>query len=149
MDNFDTHKWLKDQYLAEAGIVSENQVAKAIDQAIASVDKNLSYLDFAKGVAKVLKDEYGAQNFDKFMDVLQAELGVDEPLNEEISDYEMVLYNIKGATADLDEGGPDEPFDMEVKLDSSLSGDKLKVAIRDAAREEMGPLYKHSFKKIK
>ena len=61
----------------------------------------------------------------------------------------MVLYNLKGATADLDEGGPDEPFDMEVKLDSSLSGDKLKVAIRDAARKEMGPLYKHSFKKIK
>ena len=76
MDNFDTHKWLKDQYLAEAGIVSENQVAKAINQAIASVDKNLSYLDFAKGVAKVLKDEYGVQNYNKFMSVLHTELGM-------------------------------------------------------------------------
>ena len=68
-------------------------------------------------------------------------------MNEEISDYEMVVYKVEGITADMDEGGPDEPFEMEVKLESSLSADEVKDAIRDAARKEQGKLYKLDYKK--
>jgi len=62
--------------------LEENKVAKAIDTAISSVDENLSYKDFAIGVAAVLKDEYGTHNFTPFMEVLHAELGITESLNE-------------------------------------------------------------------
>ena len=55
-----------------------NLVAKAIDQAIAGVDESLSYKDFAVAVAIVLKEEYGAHLFDDWMEVLHAELGMNE-----------------------------------------------------------------------
>ena len=92
------------------------QAAKAMDDAIASVDDSLSYKDFALAVAAILKDEYGSHNFDPFMEVLHAELGMNESLNE----AEMVTYKVEGITANPDEGGPDEPFEVEVKLDASL-----------------------------
>ena len=53
-----------------------------MDQAIAGVDESLSYKDFALAVGKILKDEYGAHNFGPFMEVLHAELGMNESLNE-------------------------------------------------------------------
>lgn len=145
MSQFNTNKWFKNQYLQEANLYEEKAdlAAKAIDQAIAGVDESLSYSDFAKAVATILKNEYGVHNYDKFMEVLHSELG----MNEEISDYEMVLYKVEGITADMDEGGPDEPFEMEVKLDASLSADEVKDAIRDAARKEQGRLYKLDYKK--
>ena len=160
MSQFNTSKWFKTQYLKEANLYEEKSdlAAKAIDQAIAGVDESLSYSDFAKAVATILKNEYGVQNYDKFMEVLHSELG----MNEEISDYEMVLYKVSGATSDLDEGGPDESFDievklinqknkevwvMEVKLEASLSDAEVKSAIRDAARREQGKLYKLDYKK--
>ena len=119
------------------------QAAKAMDDAIASVDDSLSYKDFALAVAAILKDEYGSHNFDPFMEVLHAELGMNESLNE----AEMITYKVEGITANPDEGGPDEPFEMEVKLDASLSADEVKTAIRDAARREQGRLYKLDYKK--
>ena len=145
MSQFNTNKWFKNQYLQEANLYEEKAdlAAKAIDQAIAGVDESLSYSDFAKAVATILKNEYGVQNYDKFMEVLHSELGI----NEEISDYEMVVYKVKGITADMDEGGPDEPFEMEVKLESSLSDVEVKNAIRGAARKEQGKLYKLDYKK--
>ena len=145
MDNFNVTKWNLQRYKTNAGL-NENKAdlaAKAIDQAIAGVDESLGYSDFAKAVAAILKDEYGAHNFNPFMEVLHSELGI----NEEISDYEMVVYKVEGITADTDEGGPDEPFEMEVKLDASLSADEVKDAIRDAARKEQGKLYKLDYKK--
>ena len=84
MKQFSTNQWFKNQYLQEANL-NENKVnlaAKAIDQAIAGVDESLGYSDFAKAVATILKDEYGAHNFNPFMEVLHAELGMDESLNE-------------------------------------------------------------------
>ena len=145
MDNFNVTKWNLQRYKTNAGLNENkaNLAAKAIDQAIAGVDESLGYADFAKAVATILKDEYGAHNFNPFMEVLHAELGI----NEEISDYEMVVYKVEGVTADIDEGGPDEPFEMEVKLDASLSADEVKDAIRDAARKEQGKLYKLDYKK--
>jgi hypothetical protein len=119
-----------------------------MDDVIDTIDPNLSVKDFALAVGKILKGEagtegYGSFNFSEFMKVLHAELGI----NEEISDYEMVVYKVEGITANPDEGGPDEPFEMEVKLDASLSADEVKSAIRDAARREQGRLYKLDYKK--
>jgi len=58
------------------------QAAQAIDKALISVDESLSYKDFALAVARILIDEYGQHNFMPFMDVLHAELGMNESLNE-------------------------------------------------------------------
>jgi hypothetical protein len=76
---FDVSKWNKQRYLAEAGEELQNPIAKAINNVL---PENLGYKEFAKAVAKVLKDEYGSQNFKSFMNVLHDELGM-EPLNEE------------------------------------------------------------------
>ena len=64
--------------------LTENEVARGINQALIDVDESLSYKDFAIGVAAVLKDEYGSHNFNPFMEVLHAELGMDESLNESV-----------------------------------------------------------------
>jgi hypothetical protein len=84
MNQFNTNKWFKNQYLKEANLYESKAdlAAKAIDQAIAGVDESLGYSDFAKAVATILKDEYGAHNFNPFMEVLHAELGIEESLNE-------------------------------------------------------------------
>ena len=76
---FDVSKWNKQRYLAEAGIILESELAKALNQAIPD---NTGYKEFAKAVATILRDEYGSQNFKSFMNVLHDELGM-EPLNEE------------------------------------------------------------------
>lgn len=132
MSEFNIYDWNRKRHLNES---QADAVAKAIDSALTSVDESLSYSDFAKGVAKVLKDEYGSHNFGKFMEVLHAELGINEA-------QEMVSYKVKGVTADPYEGGGDEPFDIVVKVKAGLEGDDLKKAIRSAAKEEMGPIYK-------
>jgi|FLOH01.1.fsa_nt_gi hypothetical protein len=89
MSQFDQSKWRKNQLLQEAGLLESvaDQAAKAIDAAIASVEEIISYKDFALAVAEILKDQYGAHNFDKFMEVLHTELGMNESLNEEEDNY--------------------------------------------------------------
>ncbi len=84
MSQFSTNKWLKNQYLKEANLYESQAdlAAKAIDQAISGVDESLGYKDFAKAIATILKNEYGTHNFDPFMEVLHAELGMKESLNE-------------------------------------------------------------------
>jgi len=80
MSQFSTNKWLKNQYLKEANLYESQAdlAAKAIDQAIAGVDESLGYGDFAKAVATILKNEYGTHNFNPFMEILHAELGIKE-----------------------------------------------------------------------
>jgi len=147
MSNFDSNKWFKNQYLTEAGLTESvaDQAAKAIDAAIESVDESLSYKDFAIAVATILKDEYGSQNFNPFMEVLHAELGMNESLNEETK-YD--TYKVHIVTSDPREGGPDEWFDEEVKVDSSLTGDDIKASIKDTIYD-MGyrRLYKLNYEK--
>lgn len=131
MSQFSTHKWFRNQKLSEQQL-NENKVAavaKAIDDAIVSVDDSLGHKEFALAVAQILKDEYGAHNFNPFMEILHAELGMNESVNEV---EEMAKYKVHVVTSDPYEGGPDEWFDHEVKVDSSLSGDELKAAIKDA-----------------
>ena len=148
MSDFDTHKWLKKQYLTEAGLHESKAVeaAKAMDDAIASVDESLSYKDFALAVATILKDEYGSQNYNPFMKVLHAELGMEESLNEA---EKMTVYKVEVVLA-ADEGGPDSSEDVEVKVDSSLKGDELNSAIRNAVYDKgytRRSIYKINYKK--
>ena len=105
MDNFNTHKWFKNQYLKEsddpkigaeleAGMfgtgVAENenggsksqQLTMAINSAMLQIDESMSYKDFADAVANILIDEYGGHNFVPFMEVLHARLGTNESINE-------------------------------------------------------------------
>lgn len=148
MSNFDTSKWFKQQYLTEAGLYENKaaEAAKAMDDAIASVDESLSYKDFALAVATILKNEYGSQNFGPFMKVLHAELGMEESLNEA---EEMATYKVEVVLA-ADEGGPDYSEDIEVEVDSSLKGDELNSAIRNAVYDKgytRRSIYKINYKK--
>jgi len=98
--SFDIHKWNKRRYLAEAGLLESTaeQTATVINKAIETVDKNLSYKDFALAVAKILKDEYGSQNFSPFMEVLHSELGMKESLSEDeesLSDMFAKKFKVK------------------------------------------------------
>ena len=52
------------------------KLAKLIDNAITSIDPNMSYVDFAKGVAQVLRDEYNQMNQNDFIRVLRKELDI-------------------------------------------------------------------------
>jgi adenylate kinase family enzyme len=81
---FDTNKWFKRQYLMEAGLL-ENEEADKIHDLI--YDANPSYSNLAKALATILKDEYGSHNFSPFMEVLHAELGMEESLNEVADDF--------------------------------------------------------------
>ena len=108
-----------------------------MDDAIASIDPSLSVKDFALAVGKILKGEagtegYGSFNFGEFMEVLHAELGMEESLNEA---EEMATYKVEVVVSD-DDGGPSHSEDVEVKIDASLSGDDLRDAVRDAIRKE-------------
>lgn len=135
MSNFDIYKWNRERHLIEARLNEEKS-------------KHDLYLDmfiqelegFDGGAADYLKSHRNL--------MIRNMQSIDfDFVNEEISDYEMVVYKVEGITADTDEGGPDEPFEMEVKLETSLSADEVKDAIRDAARKEQGKLYKLDYKK--
>jgi len=104
------------------------------------IPEDTSYSDFAKAVAKILREDYGTHNYNNFMGVLHAELGMEESLNEEKS-YD--TYTVKITTADPKEGGPNEDFTEKVKVDSSLTGDDIKASIKDTVYD-MG--YRHLYK---
>lgn len=71
--------------------------AKAINDAIISIDDSMHYGVFAKAVAHVLKDEYGSHNFNPFMEVLHKELGI----NEEAVSESTKITDLQGLTWDL------------------------------------------------
>jgi len=59
--------------LKELIFEQDNQVAsaaKAINDAIISIDDSMHYGVFAKAVAHILKDEYGPHNIKPFMEEL-------------------------------------------------------------------------------
>ena len=94
-----------------------SQVAKAIDNAISSVDDSLSYKVLASAVAQILKDEYGSHNFVPFMETLKDELGMEESLNESEADF-------------VDE------FKKKFNVRASLSSDKIEVLERNDIDED-------------
>ena len=52
------------------------KLSRLINNAITSIDPNMSYRDFAKGVAQVLKDQYNRMNQNDFIRVLRKELDI-------------------------------------------------------------------------
>ena len=46
-------------------------IASSINKAIISIDPDMPYMDFAKGVAQVLIDEYGTHNYEPFIKELK------------------------------------------------------------------------------
>jgi hypothetical protein len=116
---FNTTKWFKQQYLSEAGLLENisDKTATVISKAIETVDENLSYKDFALAVAKILKDEYGSQNFDPFMEVLHAELGMKESLSEA-------------------EKSLGEEFSEEFKVRASSDEDSITIRTKDIIRDD-------------
>jgi methionine synthase II (cobalamin-independent) len=52
-----------------------------------SIPDNTSYTDFAKAVANVLKKDFGKQTYKAFMKALQAELNIEESVNEAKDDF--------------------------------------------------------------
>lgn len=109
MDNFNAHKWFKNQYLKESddpkigaeleagmfgtgvaegegGGSKSQQLSMAINNAMVEIDDSMSYKDFAEAVASILINEYGTHNFSPFMEVLHARLGMNESLNENEDD---------------------------------------------------------------
>ena len=123
---FDVSKWNKQRYLAEAGEELQNPIAKAINNAL---PENLGYKEFAKAVAKVLKDEYGSQNFKPFMNVLHDELGM-EPLNEEAE--ESTLEKI---ASELKPKYPELRFDPTSNRIDVFGDENDKVTFANAERE--------------
>lgn len=141
MDNFNIHAWKKNQYLAEAGLGSSQaqSLANLIDDAIMQVDESLSYRDFAIAVGIVLKEEYGSHNFGKFMEVLHAELGIEESLNEneDLSSLEDFLKYFKSYDAYyqyIDDGGQyrraKDNNDRILKRFNALSPEDREVALK-------------------
>ena len=123
---FDVSKWNKQRYLAEAGEELQNPIAKAINNAL---PENLGYKEFAKAVARVLKDEYGSQNFKPFMNVLHDELGM-EPLNEEAE--ESTLEKI---ASELKPKYPELRFDPTSNRIDVFGDENDKVTFANAERE--------------
>ena len=122
---FDVSKWNKQRYLAEAGIILESELAKALNQAIPD---NTGYKEFAKAVATILRDEYGSQNFKSFIDVLHDELGM-EPLNEEAE--ESTLEKI---ASELKQKHPELKFDQTSDRIDVFGDENDKVAFANAVR---------------
>ena len=123
---FDVSKWNKQRYLAEAGIILESELAKALNQAIPD---NTGYKEFAKAVATILRDEYGSQNFKSFMNVLHDELDM-EPLNEEAE--ESTLEKI---ASELKLKYPELKFDQTSDRIDVFGDENNKVAFANAERK--------------
>ena len=105
--NFNTNSWMKNQYLREAGL--QESLAQQINQVL---PENLGYKEFAQAVADILKDEYGSQNFSPFMEILHAELGMEEPLNE-------------------DEKSLGEEFSIKFNVPASSDRDSITIRTKD------------------
>ena len=112
MSEFNISSWLKDQYLNEAGLGStkSQQLANSINSAMIEIDDSMSYTDFAEAVASILINEYGTHNFNPFMEVLHARLGMNESINEneDLSPLDEFLKYFKSYDAYyeyIDDGG--------------------------------------------
>ena len=97
MDQFNITKWNRQRYLAEVeGEVSDaKKLAELINNAIDSIDDNLSYKDFANAVAIILKSEYGSHNFNPFMEALHSSLGIKENAINEYGEYNGIAKKLQ------------------------------------------------------
>ena len=141
MENFNLTGWFKNQYLTEAGEGSSKAtlLANAINDAMVQIDDSMSYKDFAEAVAILLKDEYGSHNFNPFMEVLHAELGMNESINEneDLSSLDDFLKYFKSYDAYyeyIDDGGQyrraKDNNDRILARFNALSPEDKKVAFK-------------------
>ena len=152
--SFNTHKWNKQRYLAEAKI--HENLAQEINKIL---PESLGYKEFAKAVATILKDEYGSQNFGPFMEVLHAELGIKESVSEASDEYpdspEALSAAIAKAREILDkhkasikaiankyEGQPNKSREMQDELndliDADLEGVPFQSYVSNKVRATLG-----------
>ena len=151
---FNTHRWIKRNLLNE--LLSEN-LAQEIEKVI---PENTSYTDFAKAVAKILREDYGSHNYGPFMKVLHAELGMEESLNEVADDFypdspealstatvkaREILDKHKAsikAIADKYEGQANKSMEMQKELntliDADLEGLPFKQYVSDKVKGTLG-----------
>lgn len=124
MSNFDIYKWNRERHLIEARLNEEkSKYDLYLDMFIQELE------GFDGGAADYLKNHRNL--------MIRNMQSIDfDFVNEEISDYEMVVYKVTVTLAEPGEGGPDYDEDVEVKVDASLSGDELRDAIRDAIGKE-------------
>ena len=87
-------------------------VAKGIHTAINNVDESLHYRDFAKAVAITLKENYGTHNIAPFMEVLHAELGINEVKVESLEENK-ILKQAKLSSAEYQRAKKLKDFNKE------------------------------------
>ena len=141
MSEFNISSFLKNQYLAEAGLGStkSQSLANAINTAMLKIDDSMSYTDFAEAVASILIDEYGTHNFAPFMEVLNARLGMNKSLNEneDLSSLDDFLEYFKSYDAYseyIDDGGQykraQDNNDRILARFNALSSEDREVALK-------------------
>lgn len=128
MDNFNLTSYYRKQYLIEAE--GEEDIPSMGENIASLLPDSYPIKDFAVAVGEVLGSEYGSHNYEEFMKTLHAGLGMDESLNEE--ETKLDTYKLTLTLSDPDEGGPGDWVEEEVKIDSSLGGDEVKTAIKNA-----------------
>lgn len=102
---------------------------KLIDVLLENVDlssavpEDTSYRDFAKAVAKMLREDYGEHNFGPFMEVLHAELGMNEAVNEEVSELESIKAKLEA-----------DPKNEYLNFDLQSDRDRIRVGGREAEK---------------
>jgi len=72
-------EWMEGMSKHYETLQNEKSLASELGKVI---PEDTSYSDFAKAVAKILREDYGTHNYNNFMGVLHAELGMEESLNE-------------------------------------------------------------------
>ena len=118
--NFNTNTWMKNQYLTEAGLQESLaiQAATAIDKVLDEVDPSgILPEDLGAAIAIIVKDGYQAELQKKFMDALQAELGMKESLNE-------------------DEKSLGEEFSIKFDVPASSDKDSITVRTKDIIEDD-------------
>ena len=129
MDNFNLTSYFRNQYLNEAEgeekIIRESLISSISD----SIPEETSVKDFAIAVGAILKDSYGKQNFNSFMDTLHAELGM-ESLNEQ-----------------LNTSSP-EKLEAELKSKFQKYNPSIRVGKYSEGRDDSDPLKDMGFVKI-
>ncbi len=118
--NFNTNTWMKNQYLREAGLQESlaSQAATAINKAIDSVDDSILPEDLGKAIAIIVKDGYQDELRKRFMDAFHAELGMEEPLNE-------------------NEKSLGEEFSIKFDVPASSDIDSITIRTKDIIEDEI------------
>ena len=130
--NFNVHKWNKQRYLAEAGLQESipQKAATAIDKILDEIDPSgILPEELGEAIAIIVKKGYQAELQERFMDALQAKLGM-KPLNEEAE--ESTLEKI---ASELKPKYPELKFDPTSDRIDVFGDENDKVGFANAERK--------------